>query len=184
MSTPAAAETRREAPNQGNPFMGLLGRLGNTMQQIAKEVHTLFVLCLSTSKVAVLQLTLIALQQPLSSLPERCRCPLKCLYLETGILFGHCLVSAPQQPSVVNRHSETLNTCGAFHSPCELCCSCCLDNGLTAAGQPRCCPLSTWPSRRWSGLLQIDIGMQYLSRSGWLSLLRILQHIAFCNIYV
>lgn len=37
MSTPAAAETRREAPNQGNPFMGLLGRLGNTMQQIAKE---------------------------------------------------------------------------------------------------------------------------------------------------
>ena len=47
MSTPAAAETRREAPNQGNPFMGLLGRLGNTMQQIAKEVRTSSALSLS-----------------------------------------------------------------------------------------------------------------------------------------
>ncbi|KAK9859872.1 hypothetical protein WJX84_008827 [Apatococcus fuscideae] len=36
MSAPPT-ENRRESSNQGNPFMGLLGRLGNTMQQIAKE---------------------------------------------------------------------------------------------------------------------------------------------------
>ena len=43
LSAPPAESRAGPAPNQGNPFMGLLGRLGNAMQQIAKEVGSIVV---------------------------------------------------------------------------------------------------------------------------------------------
>lgn len=61
MSAPPAAEPRREERNQGNPFMGLLGRLGNTMQQIAKEVRMSCVLSSSAKRICSVAMSAIAM---------------------------------------------------------------------------------------------------------------------------